>query len=186
MEQYIPISNLNDFLFCPASIYFHSLYEGVEKMLYHDRPQITGLHAHQSIEGETYSTSKSILQGSWVVSNELHLVGRIDTYHIDTGKLVERKRKVKHIFDGYHLQLYGQYFCLKEMGYQVESLWVQSMEDNKRYSIPLPSKNSKMYKLFLDVIEGLRTFNLRHFYQTEVAKCTNCIYAPMCDRGISD
>lgn len=34
MEDYIKITQLNDFIFCPVSIYFHNLYEDSEPMLY--------------------------------------------------------------------------------------------------------------------------------------------------------
>lgn len=42
MENPISISMLNDFVFCPVSIYFHNLYQGVEKNLYQGKSQING------------------------------------------------------------------------------------------------------------------------------------------------
>ena len=35
MEDYVRISNLNDLLFCPRSIYFHNLYSDFDETLYH-------------------------------------------------------------------------------------------------------------------------------------------------------
>ena len=42
MEELIPISYINDFTFCPASIYFHGLIDGSDKMLYQSKYQIIG------------------------------------------------------------------------------------------------------------------------------------------------
>lgn len=39
MEPYIPISFLNDFIFCPRSIYFHQLYGRSSESLYHSTDQ---------------------------------------------------------------------------------------------------------------------------------------------------
>ncbi len=39
-EQTIAISQLNDFVFCPVSIYFHQLYYDTETTLYQSKPQI--------------------------------------------------------------------------------------------------------------------------------------------------
>jgi CRISPR/Cas system-associated exonuclease Cas4 (RecB family) len=50
MEPYIPISMLNDFIFCPRSIYFHQVHGGMEQDMYHTEVQIEGKAAHQSIE----------------------------------------------------------------------------------------------------------------------------------------
>gem|GEM_PF-2376169 len=40
MESYIKLSTLNDFIFCPKSIYYHTLYDSYEKKLYQDEAQI--------------------------------------------------------------------------------------------------------------------------------------------------
>ena len=50
MENPISITMLNDFVFCPVSIYFHNLYQGVEKNLYQGKSQINGTKAHETID----------------------------------------------------------------------------------------------------------------------------------------
>ena len=47
MENAISISMLNDFIFCPASIYFHLLYDGVENILFQSEFQLNGTKAHK-------------------------------------------------------------------------------------------------------------------------------------------
>lgn len=63
MEAYLPISFLNDFIFCPRSIYFHQLHGRVSQKIYQQTPQTRGLAAHKTIENKSYSSSTSVLQG---------------------------------------------------------------------------------------------------------------------------
>jgi hypothetical protein len=42
METYTPISKLNDFVFCPMSLYFHSFYENYSQKIYHQIFMIEG------------------------------------------------------------------------------------------------------------------------------------------------
>lgn len=115
MESYILLSELNDFIFCPRSIYWHHIYGRYTTSAYHDTSQILGNIAHKTIDTATYSTRKTILQGTAIYSDRLKIAGKIDIFDTKTGILTERKRKIKKIYDGYLLQLYGQYICLSEM-----------------------------------------------------------------------
>lgn len=47
MDDIIIISNLNDFIFCPASIYFHKLYGSEDVLMYQSSYQIDGTKAHE-------------------------------------------------------------------------------------------------------------------------------------------
>lgn len=158
MDDYIPISAINDFLFCPHSLYYHAIYSGFDKNIYHDAPQVEGELRHKNIEAGAYSTRKTCLQGLSVYSDRYRLVGKIDTFFVDTGDLVERKTKVKKIYDGYRYQLFGQYFALLEMGYVVKKLFIHSLTDNKRYSIALPNKEET--RAFEQVLRSIRSFNI--------------------------
>lgn len=42
MENLIHISMLNDFIFCPYSIYLHNVYMETDENMYHAVPQIMG------------------------------------------------------------------------------------------------------------------------------------------------
>ena len=50
MEDYILISWINDFIFCPASIYYHNLYEDADKIIYTDLPQQKGTEVHSAVD----------------------------------------------------------------------------------------------------------------------------------------
>lgn len=116
-EEPILISNLNDFIFCPVSIYFHSLESDEENLLGQDSFQLNGTAAHEKSGSGKYSSRKNVLQGISVYSGKYNLCGKIDVFDADTGILTERKKLIKVVYDGYVFQLYAQYYALKEMGY---------------------------------------------------------------------
>lgn len=183
-ENSILISQLNDFTFCPVSIYFHALYGNLDKTLYQRAAQIDGTHAHQAIDRRRYSSRKNVLQGIDIYSGEFNIRGKIDVFDVDSGVLTERKNKIAKIYDGYIFQLYAQYYALTEMGYTVKKIRFHSMSDNKNYDIKLPSEDAEMDKRFRSVIKEMREFDMKSFQQTNVAKCRNCIYQPACDRSL--
>jgi len=179
-EHPIAISNLNDFIFCPVSIYYHSLDIDSDTLLFQDVAQLNGSHAHKAIDGATYSTRKSILQGMTIYSEQYNLTGKIDVFDEQTGILTERKKKIKTIYDGYVFQLYAQYFCLEEMGYCVNELRLYSISDNKVYKIVLPKDNLQMYQKFIQLLEDMNRFAFKNFRQENNEKCFHCIYEPLC------
>lgn len=48
-EHPVSITSLNDYIFCPASIYFHALDEGTEKLTYQSTYQINGSDETDSV-----------------------------------------------------------------------------------------------------------------------------------------
>jgi len=168
VDSYIQISKINDFIFCPYSVYLHSVYEKFVQKIYHSVPQSVGSLYHKNIEEGKYTTSKLILQGVDVYCEKYNLIGKIDIFDLKTGSLVERKYKVKNIFDGYKYQLYAQMFALKDMGYEVKSLNIQSLSDNKRYKIPLPDKEE--IDKFETLIEALKNYQPNQLSQNNKIK----------------
>lgn len=175
MHNAIQISKLNDFIFSPKSIYYHSIFESFSELLYHDIPQVKGRLAHERIDNRLYSSSKRYLQAIPVYSEKYNIVGKIDLFDTQTSTLIERKNKVKKIYDGYILQLYAQMFCLEERGFVVKHLKIHSLEDNKRYSIPLPTIQDK--KNFRKLLNQIRKLNICSFEESiSESKLDNCIY----------
>lgn len=181
MESYMPISYLNDFIFCPRSIYFHQCFGRTHKRLYHSTDQTDGLNAHKTIDGKSYTTSQTILQGIEVYCEKYNLAGKIDIYDSKKKILTERKKKIKIIYDGYVFQIFAQYFCLIEMGYVINTLRLYSMDDNKVYLIPKPEDDITMFKKFESLIENMALFSLDNKFETNSNKCHHCIYNTICD-----
>ena len=181
MESYIPISFLNDFIFCPRSIYFHQLYGNREQITYQEKFQIEGKQSHKSIEDKKYSTRKTVLQGISVYCERYKLHGKIDVFDEAEGLLTERKKLIKTVYGGYIFQLYAQYHCLMEMGYKVRKLRLYSMDTNKSYPVPLPRDNKPMQEAFERLIKEINLYDLSSSFQGNPQKCAQCIYANLCD-----
>ena len=185
MEQSILLSELNDFIFCPASIYFHHLYDDTEQLMFQGKDQISGRHSHSAIDEHHYSNRKNILQSVMVYCEKYNLLGKIDTFDTVTGHLVERKKKISRLFDGQIFQVWGQYFALTEMGYNVKKMTIRSLDDNTDYPIPFPSERQDLLLKFEQMLHDMQLFDLDSFIQTNGAKCAHCIYEPMCDRAVA-
>lgn len=184
MENPLNITALNDFIFCPVSIYFHNLYDEVERGLYQTSSQLDGTKAHETVDSGSYSTSAKVMQGLSVYSEKYNLIGKIDVFDCEKHILTERKKKIKTIYDGYIFQIYAQYFALCEMGYSVKRLRLYSMDDNKVYPVSLPEDDETMFRKFEEVIESINNFEFDSFRQTNSEKCRRCIYEPYCDRSV--
>jgi CRISPR-associated protein Cas4 len=179
MEPYIQISKLNDYLFCPRSIYLHGVYEQYSTRTYHDKPQTAGRLAHEPIDTGSYSTRKQFLYAMPIYSQALGVAGKIDMYDSETKTLIERKKKVVKIYDGYLLQLHAQYLCMVEMGYQIDHLQIRSLEDKKTYEVGLPTKEQKegLQRIIQEMIQkSVKDFPILY----GSAKCERCIYRPLC------
>jgi CRISPR-associated protein Cas4 len=152
--------------------------------MYHTESQIRGKAAHEAIDEKTYSTCKNILQGMEVYSEKYGLCGKIDIYDQDERTLIERKKHIEVIYDGYVFQIYAQYFCLTEMGYPVESMFFYSFDTNRKYSVELPKDDPAMFAKFEKLIDNVNNCDLNRFTQTNAEKCRHCVYTALCDQAL--
>jgi CRISPR-associated protein Cas4 len=157
----------------------------METALYQKKPQIAGKAAHASIENQTYSTRKDILQGAEIWCDRYRLHGKIDVFDIASGKLTERKREIKTIYDGYIFQVYAHYFGLTEMGYNVNSIVLYDMLHNKSHPVALPHANHEMLQKFEQLIERINQYDMNDpGFIANASKCQNCIYNNICDTSL--
>ena len=183
MYELIQISKINDYLFCPYSIYIHSIYENFNPELYHEKYQKQGRISHATIDTQGYSSSKHILQGQPIYSQKYKLIGKFDIYDKKNKHLIERKYKISKIHLGYIYQLYAEMLCLHEMGYEIKKMFIHSLSQNKRYEIPTPTTNEK--KLFVKLLDSIWEFNPKTFNTPDnPIKCTKCIYNVLCDKYV--
>lgn len=177
MDSLIQISKISDFLYCPLSLYLHTMYEEMDTRNYHAAPQVAGKIAHEAIDERTYSSAKRFLLGMAVYSEEFGITGKIDVYDAKTCALIERKRQVKQIYEGNVYQLYGQYVCMKEMGYRIDKLFIHSLVDNKRYPIPLPGEEE--LSQFSVVLEAIRATTPETLLEHSCPRCNSHIYSSL-------
>ncbi len=176
MEFFIQISKINDFLYCPKSLYLHCMYEDFSEALFHNEPQIKGKINHKVIDKKIYSTAKRFLIGANVYSQKYRICGKIDIYDKETQTLIERKTKIKKIYEGYKYQLCAQYFCLTEMGYFVKKLILRSLQDNKNYEISIPTQ--KKIIEFEKIIQKILSFNPQELLNHHCPKCDKSFMDP--------
>lgn len=185
MNNYIPLSTLNDFIFCPYSIYLHNVYMETADDIYKATPQTKGTIAHQGVDKKKSSTRKSDIMSLPVYSDEFGISGKIDIYKQDKHLLIERKNNLKRIFRGQIYQLWGQYFCMREMGYAVEKLAFYEISTNKMIGVELPGETGKQE--LLGFIKQFKNYDPSSTsIRVNLNKCTHCIYCNLCDKTASD
>lgn len=185
MEDYIHISTLNDFVFCPYSIYLQGVYMDTDEGQYKAMPQIQGKVAHQTTDKKTASNRSDDILSLPVYSEEYGLMGKIDVYKRKEKKLIERKYQLKQIFQGQIYQLWAQMLCLKEMGKEVESLAFYETSTNKMIPVPMPTEGDLLrFKGFLLRFRSFdpdnTPFTINH------NKCIHCVYCNLCDKTTED
>ena len=180
MDDYIAISTLNDFVFCPYSIYLHNVYMAADEDLFHAAPQVQGRASHQVIDEKNYSTRRDEVAGLSVFSIELGIAGKIDIYKGSEKSLTERKHQLHNIYKGQIYQLWAQYFCMTEMGYPVEKLSFYSISKNKSYPVDIPSEQDK--RELAEFIAKLKAFDPESEISTNENKCKHCVYCNLCDK----
>lgn len=77
MDDIIKISNINDFIFCPASIYFHNLYGNENKLMFQSKYQLNGTKAHETVDENKYSTKAEIITALDVYSEQYRIIGKL-------------------------------------------------------------------------------------------------------------
>lgn len=147
--------------------------------VYKSVPQSRGKIAHANIDNKT-STSANEIQSLPISSDELGVMGKIDVYKKDEKLLVERKYQLKRIYQGQLYQIWAQYFCMIEMGYEIENLAFYEISTNKMIPINLPSDNEK--RELLSFIKKFHDYNPEDDFQVNTNKCSHCIYCNLCDK----
>lgn len=148
--------------------------------LYHAKPQVRGRIAHKIVDNKNTSNSKNDLLSLPVYSTRYKLMGKVDVYRQQEKLLIERKFQLKHIYQGQIYQLWAQYFCLLEMGYDVEQMAFYETSTNKMIPVPLPDE--KGIHQFDAFIESFLQFNPSDTIHINFNKCRHCIYCNLCDK----
>ncbi|MFV0483667.1 MAG: type V CRISPR-associated protein Cas4 [Bacteroidales bacterium] len=184
MENLIPITYLNDFIFCPYSIYLHQIFDNGDTETFQAAPQSKGLISHYDIDHLTEMDCSRKISGIYVYSSTLKVYGKIDILDTNSNMLIERKREIKTVYQGYLYQLWAQYFALTEMGYNISSIVFESKLENKLLPQELPTQES--FRELKQHILKIAMFNPNKFSVQNQNKCSHCIYSSLCDKTIQD
>ena len=153
---------------------------GGDEELTHAAPQTQGKASHTTIDHKNYSSIKSDIPGLAVFSDELGIKGKIDLYKGKEKLLIERKHKLLKIYQGQIYQLWAQYFCMAEMGYEVSKLEFYAMSTNTSFPVELPNEVQK--EELKQFIEQFKSYDPSKPQEVNINKCTHCIYCNLCDK----
>lgn len=181
MDEYISLSTLNDFIFCPYSIYLHNVYMGGDEELVHATPQTKGKVAHEAIDEKKYSSRVNDITSLPVFCDELGLIGKIDLFKVAEKLLIERKYRLEKIYQGQIYQLWAQYFCLIEMGFEVENLAFYAISTNTTTTITKPDETNK--RELRNFINEFKNYDPSKTLEININKCIHCIYCNLCDKS---
>jgi CRISPR-associated protein Cas4 len=184
MDDYIAISTLNDFIFCPYSIYLHNVYMETDEVVYHATPQTRGRIAHETVDEKRTCNRADELQSLSVISHIYGLTGKIDIYRGREKKLIERKYQLKNIYQGQIYQLWAQYLCMVEVGYEVQAIAFYEICTNKMIPMELPTE--EQLTQFQRFINTYRNYDPSEPIRTNRNKCKHCIYCSLCDKTEED
>ena len=135
----------------------------------------------EAIDNKTASTRKDDWLALPVISHQLGLTGKIDLFRKDKKLLIERKNHIPHLFRGQIYQLWAQYFCMKEMGYEVESIAFYDISANKMWQIDCPNHHD--FEELQTFLERFRDFNPETTpFKLNPQKCMHCVYCNLCDK----
>ena len=153
---------------------------GGEEELVHATPQTQGKAAHAAIDEKTYSSRKDEITSLSVYSNELGIIGKIDLYKGQEKMLIERKYQLNTIYQGQLYQLWAQYFCMHEMGYEIEKLAFYAISTNKMIPVEIPTEENK--KELQAFILRFKMYDPNQEIPVNINKCIHCIYCNLCDK----
>lgn len=157
---------------------------GTDEGLYHATPQTKGRNAHETIDTKTASNRADDLQSFPVMSEKYKLMGKIDIYRGKEKELIERKYQLRHIYQGQIYQLWAQYLCMTEMGYDINSIAFYEISTKKKIPIDLPT--SEQLDQFVTFLDKYQLYNPEQPITTNYNKCKHCIYCSICDKSSED
>lgn len=153
-----------------------------DEEIFHAIPQTSGRIVHKAVDNKSSSSLKNEIQSLPISSDELGVMGKIDIYRQSEKLLVERKNNLKQIYRGQIYQIWAQYFCMIEMGYEVEKLAFYEISTNKMIPVDLPTETDK--EELISFINRFKTYDPDSSFQINENKCRHCVYCNLCDKTI--
>ncbi len=148
---------------------------------YHATPQVQGRYSHSTVDNNKIK-DKNVITSLSVYSDTLGLMGKIDIYRIQQKQLIERKYRLQNIFQGQIYQLWAQYFCMCEMGYDIQQIAFYEISTNTTISQQLPTKENLLE--LSNFIDKFNAYNpLLDHIKINIKKCQHCIYSKLCDKS---
>ena len=180
MEETIPITAINDFLFCPKSLYWGNIARrSLAKDSYQESAQKAGTLSHGNVDSGRYSTRKTVFSGFPVYCEKYGLMGVIDVYDSGSGTIIERKRTVRAVWEGFRMQVFAQALSLMESDFPVKRIKIHSLTDNRTYDVGLPARQD--VDRLEEILGEMRSFSPWDEFDPDRKRCPRCPYRHLCD-----
>jgi CRISPR-associated exonuclease Cas4 len=180
--DYLPISRLNQFLYCPRRFWLMYVYAEIDI----NAVMLDGIHkhAHSHSPGVDWHPDGRVYRSMWVWSDPLRIAGVADFVQVaDAGKMVpiehKRGRMGKWLSD--HIQLCAQALCLEERTGQPVShgelfYWANRRREVVTLDDALRQKTTDTIAAVFALLERGRIPDPI----IETAKCRDCSMQPIC------
>ncbi|PID85240.1 MAG: CRISPR-associated protein Cas4 [Chloroflexi bacterium] len=194
MNNYLPLSHLNQILYCPRRFWYMYMQGEIEI----NAPMLEGIFQHQTRADKpgqetgsdpTSSTAHTIHRRLWVWSDRLNIAGFADFVEIhqtpstSSQQLipVEYKHGKKGNWDNDNVQLCAQALCLEEMTNQpVEQGEIFYWRSRQRITVPFDNQLRQMTEQTIQQAFQLIAQNTIPPPIHKKQKCTLCSIQPIC------
>ncbi len=183
MEDYLPLSYLNQLVYCPRRFW----YMYVQGELEINAPMLEGTYQHQNRADkpgrETDDQGRAIHRRLWVWSDRLQIAGFADFVesHGDSLLPVEYKHGQQGKWDNDEIQLCAQALCLEEMtGQQVEQGEIFYWRSRRRIQVAFDHALRQKTETAVAHAHHLVTTNHIPAPIHERQKCKHCSIQPIC------
>jgi CRISPR-associated exonuclease Cas4 len=169
--EYVNISDLNQFLYCPRRLYYLMFYQTQEINVH--LADGRGLHAYQGRRGGWY-------REVYVKSDRLHLHGRVDLVEQDNGVTVpvERKRGTSY-YENDLVQLAAYAMLLEEhLGERITTGYLYLYGTNTRHPVEITDSLRLKVVETVDAIRSMHVSSIPGFCDNprKCAKCSVFVY----------
>ena len=183
MNDYLPLSYLNQLVYCPRRFW----YMYVQGELEINAPMLEGTLQHQTRADkpgtETDEEGRAIHRRIWVWSDRLQIAGFADFVEEQGDMLVpvEYKHGKKGQWDNDEIQLCAQALCLEEMtGRRVEQGEIFYWRSRRRVTVPFDQQLRQATEAAVAQAHQLIQANRIPAPIAERRKCKHCSIQPIC------
>lgn len=181
--DYIPISYLNQFAYCPRRFWLMFVHGELEV----NAPMLDGTYKHRNAHhpGEQWHEDGRVFRSVWVWSDALQVAGIADFVEksADNHTLIplEHKRGRMGRWLGDHIQLCAQAMCLEERtGHHIERGEIFYWANRRREIVDItPELRQKTRDTVTEIFQLIES-NANPSPISHKAKCRDCSMEPIC------
>ncbi len=181
VENYLPISRLNQYIYCPRR--FWLVY--VEQSMLIDAQMLEGILQHSNVHAQSNTTKHATAVP--VCSERLGLIGVLDAleHTADGLVVVEHKRGSTRQWDNDQLQVAAQAVAYEDMtGQPVAFGSIFSWQSRRRYRFPITPELRNMVEQVAAAMRQIIAAGKRPAPISQAPKCKGCSVREVCQPAL--